>query len=327
MVHGGGGGVGGLARIIGVVMKHYDAREIRQYLSWPVMIKALEDALRGDVQAPVRRHHGIAVPDGPEASLLLMPAWRSGGCIGVKLVTVFPGNAALGRRSVGATYLLLDGATGEALATMDGEELTARRTAAASAYASAKLSRSDASRLLMVGAGRQAEGLILAHASVRPIRQVRIWNRTPLGAQRLAAQLREPLLAAGVQVAATDDLAQSVAWADVVSCATLATQALVRGAWLQPGSHLDLVGAFRPTMRECDDQALAQADLIAVDEPEAALREGGDLVQAIAAGAIDRQQIGPDLRQLARALHGGRGHDQQRTVFKGNASKNHVADQ
>lgn len=293
-------------------MLQFDAAAIRLHLPWPRMLAALEAALREDIQAPVRASHVVDVPDAPAASLLLMPAWRRGGRLGVKLVTVFPGNAARGQRSVAAVYVLFDGTTGEPLALFDGEELTLRRTAGASAYAASFLARRDAAHLVMVGAGRQAPGLIAAHASVRPLRRVSVWSRT----KEHAIATARAIAVDGVDVTAIDDLEGAVRSADIVSCATLSTAPLVRGDWLPAGVHLDLVGAFRAHMRETDDEAMRRADVIAVDDRAAALVEGGDVVQALASGAIGPERVTTSLRDLATAKHGGRARPDEITVFK-----------
>jgi ornithine cyclodeaminase len=273
------------------------------------MIAALESALQADIRAPVRVHHAIEVPDAPTASLLLMPAWQSGDKLGVKLVTVFPGNVS---HSVSAVYVLFDGMTGAPLATMDGEEITARRTAGASALAARFLARDDAAHLVMVGAGRQSGGLIEAHCAVRPIRRVTIWSRTRGHADHEAKFHR----AQGIDAEATDDLEAAVRAADIVSCATLAREPLVRGAWLKPGTHLDLVGAFKATMRETDDEAMRRAGRIIVDDRAAGLTEGGDLVQAVASGAIDVARVCGDLRELVSGRCAGRERADEITVFK-----------
>jgi alanine dehydrogenase len=248
----------------------------------------------------------------PGASLLLMPAWRVGHRIGVKLVTVFPGNRARGERAVAGVYALFDANDGRLLALLEGEELTARRTAGASAYAAARLARADARHLVMVGAGRLARPLIEAHRSVRPIERVSLWSRTAAHAEAAAAQMA----AEGLPVRACPDLEAAVRGADIVSCATLATAPLVRGAWLAPGTHVDLVGAFKAQMRETDDAAMQRADLIVVDDRVAALAEGGDVVQALASGAIGMDRVAAELRDFARGAHPGRTRDEQVTVFK-----------
>ncbi len=293
-------------------MRYFDAATIRARLPWPQMREALAAMLVADVAAPLRTHHALDVPGAPPATLLLMPAWRTGRRLGVKLVTVFPGNRDRGERAVNAVYALFDATSGEPLALFDGDEITARRTAGASALAASYLARRDARHLVMVGAGRQARGLVLAHASVRPIDRVSLWSRTPAHAEAAAREMT----GAGLAVTAVRDLEAAVRTADVVSCATLATEPLVRGAWLAPGTHVDLVGAFRAAMRETDDAAIARADVIVVDDRKAALAEGGDLVQALASGAIGPSAIAADLAALVRGAHAGRTADDQVTLFK-----------
>ena len=276
------------------------------------MLAALDAMLKDDVAAPLRAHHSIDVPGEPTASLLLMPAWRSGRRIGVKLVTVFPGNAQRNERAVAAVYVLFDAQNGVPLALFDGEEITARRTAGASAYAANRLARADARHLVMVGSGRLARGLIDAHSHVRPIERVSLWSRTPEHAQAAAAAMAND----GLPVTAVRNLERAAREADIVSCATLSTAPIVLGAWLTPGVHLDLVGAFKANMRETDDAALAHADLIVVDQRAAVLAEGGDIAQAIKSGVIGAADIAADLADLARGAHPGRTRDDQVTVFK-----------
>ena len=288
-----------------------DAAAIDRVLAYPDLIAALAEAFRAGVTAPPRHHHTIPRPDG-DATLLLMPAWEDRGThAGVKIVSVFPGNAARAKASVLGAYLLLSGETGEPLAVLDGRVLTLWRTAAASALAATYLARTDARRLVMVGAGALAPRLIAAHAAVRPIDTVLIWNRTPAKAEALAAALDRP----GLVVAAADDLAAAVAAADIVSVATLSPDPLIRGAWLAPGTHLDLVGAYTPAMREADDAAVAKARVY-VDTRAGALKEAGDIVRPIAAGVITGADIAGDLADLCRGTVAGRRSDGEITLFK-----------
>jgi alanine dehydrogenase len=293
-------------------MQFLDTETIRARLPWPAMLAALDEVLLAEVHAPLRASHMIEVPGQPAATLLMMPAWRNGRSIGVKLVTVFPGNADAGKRSVSALYALFDARDGVLLALLDGEELTARRTAGASAYAASRLARRDARALLVVGAGRIGRALIDAHRSIRPLERVSIWSRTAAHAEATAAACAR----AGIPAQPCTDLEGTVANADMISCATLSTAPLVLGRWLKPGVHLDLVGAFRKDMRETDAAALERADIIAVDDRTAALAEGGDVVQAIASGAIDARSIVAELRDFARGTHPGRTREDQITVFK-----------
>jgi alanine dehydrogenase len=293
-------------------MQFLGAEAIRARLPWPAVMAALDEALRAEVHAPLRANHRIETSGAAAGTLLTMPAWRTGRAIGVKLVTVFPGNATEGKRSVAALYALFDANDGTPIALLDGDELTTRRTAGASAYAALRLSRADAQRLVVVGAGRVARVLVDAYRHIRPITRVDVWSRTRAHAEATVSDC----VRAGIPAHACADLPAAVAAADIVCCATLATAPLVLGSWLKPGVHLDLVGAFNKDMRETDDAALRRADLIAVDDRTAALAEGGDVVQALASGAITERHIAAELRDFARGLHRGRTGAEQITVFK-----------
>ena len=200
--------------------------------------------------------------------------------------------------AVQGLYVLQSGRTGETLAAIDGTRLTHWRTAAASALAARHLARLDAKRLLIVGAGALAPFLAHAHASVREYEQIAIWNRHVEGARKLAARLADR----GLPAQPAEDLEAAVAEADVVSCATLATEPLIAGKWLKPGQHLDLVGAFTMAMREADDEALRRSRIYV--DTDAALVEGGDVAVGILGGAIDRSAVVADLQALCRGAAG-----------------------
>jgi ornithine cyclodeaminase len=288
-----------------------DAAETRSALPWDGLVKALGDMFAKGCVMPVRHHHEVEVPGEADATLLLMPAWQPGAYIGVKMVSVFPGNQTRGLPAIHGSYLLSSGKTGELLAIVDGGELTARRTAAASALAARCLARPDASSLLMVGTGRLSANVIEAHASVRPIREVAVWGRDPRKAEATARELDLK----GVSVSVATDLETAARKADIISCATLSSEPLIRGDWLKPGAHLDLIGAFKPTMRESDDRAVARASLF-VDTRDGALKEGGDIVQPLRAGVITEASIRADLFELARGTHPGRTAPDEITLFK-----------
>ncbi len=247
-------------------MRMLDAAATAAALPFDLLVPALQAAFAGEAKVPDRHHHPL--PGG--ATLLLMPAWQR-DWLGVKVVTVHPGNAARGMPAVHSTYLLAEAATGRPALLLDGDTLTARRTAAASALAASFLARPDASRLLLVGAGRVASLLPAAHRSVRGVQEIRVWNPTAARADALVAALR----ADGFDAGRTDDLPAAAAWADIVSCATLSTVPLIQGAWLRPGTHLDLVGAFTPAMREADEDAIRGARVFV--DTLAALHEAGEL--------------------------------------------------
>jgi ornithine cyclodeaminase len=223
----------------------------------------------------------------------------------VKVVSVFPGNGARGLPAVSASYLLCDGATGQHLALIDGGEITRRRTAAASALAGSFLAREDAKSLLIVGSGHVGGLMAEAYRAVRPIERVMVWNIRRAGAERLAARL-------GAE--AVTDLAAAVRQADIVSCATLSHEPIVRGEWLRPGTHLDLIGGFTPAMREADDDAVRRARVFI--DTDAALAEAGDLIDPIAHGALRREDIAGSLFSLCRGDEPGRRDPAEITLFK-----------
>lgn len=288
-------------------MLHFDAQAVRNALPWPTLVAALRQAFIDGCEVPTRHPHRI----GEAGTVLLMPAWRTGGCLGVKTVTIFPGNGALGLPGVHASYALFSASTGVPLAVLDGTELTARRTAAASALAASSLAREDSRRLLLVGAGRVAALLPAAMRSVRPrLQEIWVWARRPEAARALSQQL----CAEGFDASVADDLASAVPQADIVSCATMATQALVKGDWLAPGTHLDLIGGFTPTMREADGLCLARSRVFV--DTEEALAKAGDLLQAISEGHFLPTHLQGTLGTLCRAQAVGRRSADEITLFK-----------
>ncbi len=292
-------------------MLELNAAQLRELLDWPSLITAIEAMFRQGCEMPTRHHHSIDVPGGETATLLLMPAWVPGRHVGVKLVDIFPGNASAGLPSVNAVYALFAGDTGRALCLLDGGELTARRTAAASALAARYLARKDATAVLVVGTGRVADNLARVHASERPGAHLALWGRGADKAHGLAERLR----ADGIACAVAADLAAAVAAADIVSCATLSEEPLIQGSWLRPGAHLDLVGGFTPTRREADDEAVRRASVF-VDTRAGAGTEAGDIVVPMQRGILASDGIRADLFELARGVHPGRKDDREITLFK-----------
>jgi ornithine cyclodeaminase len=295
-------------------MRTVDAQATRDALPFARLVPALQRAFSEGCEVPPRQAHVVGAIDGDTCTSLIMPAWsRSGSAAphyGVKIVNIAPGNAAQGLAGLHASYLLFDALTGVPLACIDGSVLTTRRTAAASALAASFLARGDARRLLVVGAGAVARVLPEAYRAVRPIERVTVWARAP----HKAAALAEALRADGFDALAHNDLAEAVKQADIVSCATLATEPLLQGRWLAPGSHLDLIGSFTPQMREADDDCFAGACLF-IDTDEA-LRKSGDLLGPLARGVIDAGTIQGTLADLCTGRLPGRQGALQRTVFK-----------
>ncbi|HEX2113910.1 MAG TPA: ornithine cyclodeaminase family protein [Alphaproteobacteria bacterium] len=292
-------------------MRVMNASEVEAALETEALVEQLRQMFRAGAEVPTRHHHTVVVPGRPDATLLLMPAWQVGRYMGVKIVTVFPSNAEKSLPSVMGAYALLSARTGEPLAMIDGRMLTLRRTACASALAAKYLARADASRLLMVGTGALAPHLVLAHAQVRPIKEVLIWGRTPQKAERLARNLTSRRM----RVSATTDLEGAVRGADIISCATLSKEPLIRGEWLGEGQHVDLVGGFTPEMREADDAAIDKARVF-VDTYAGTLKEAGDIVQPIRNGVLTRESIAGELAELTQGRVAGRRFHNQITLFK-----------
>jgi ornithine cyclodeaminase/alanine dehydrogenase-like protein (mu-crystallin family) len=291
-------------------MHTFDAQATRERLPFESLIPALRRLFASGCEVPARQVLTLDTPDGQGVTSLIMPAWLAGRYYGIKTVNVAPGNAARGLPGLHAVYQLFDATTGVPLALIDGNEITRRRTAAASALAASWLARPQASHLLVVGAGQVAQCLPWAYRAVRPIRQVSLWARDAAQGERLVAQWRDE----GLDATLVRDLPQAVARADIVSCATLAREPVVQGAWLSAGSHLDLIGSFTPQMREADDTALVGAGVY-IDTDEA-LRKSGDLLGPIERGALRAQDVRGTLADLCRGQVAGRGSDYERTVFK-----------
>jgi ornithine cyclodeaminase len=300
-------------------MLHFSADDIDRALTFPGLVETLRTAFREGAVQPVRHHHTVERAQGTDSTLLLMPAWTdfkaagagADGHIGVKIVTVSPDNNDIAKPAVVGLYLLLDGVTGEPQALMDGPRLTQWRTACASALAASYLAREDATKLLVIGAGAQCKFLARAHAAVRPIKQIRVWNRTLANAETLAASLRGE----GFEATAVSDLDAELGWADIITAGTISTTPLVKGARLKPGCHVDLVGGFTPGMREADDDAIGKARVY-VDTRAGATKEAGDIVQPIAAGVLRAEDIVADLHELARDQKPARQSADEITLFK-----------
>jgi len=289
------------------MLRFYSAADVHAALDFAPLADALARAFAQGAEVPLRHGHAL----GGDDRLLLMPAW-SPAALGTKLVTVMPENAARGARTVHALYVLCDRTTGEPRAVLDGEALTLRRTAAASALAARYLARADADTLLLVGTGELAPYMARAHCAVRPaLRRVLVWGRD---AGRARATV-DALLTDGVPAEPVSSLSAAAGRAAIVCCATTAREPVVLGAWLAPGTHLDLVGAFTPAMREVDDAAVRTARVV-VDTYRGALAEAGDLVQPLQAGVIAHEHVVAELAELVRGERAGRQSAAQITLFK-----------
>ncbi|SHG86438.1 ornithine cyclodeaminase family protein [Flagellimonas flava] len=261
---------------------------------------------------PQRSHHNFPNPKtNKESTLLMMPAWNPGKEAGVKVVTVNPGNGDLGLPAIQGSYLYLDATTGVLRAVMEAKSLTAKRTAATSALASSFLSRTDASSMLMIGTGALSVNLIRAHGTVRPIEQVFVWGRNLGKAEMIAKELTNK----NFNVIPVSTIEEKISGVDIVSCATLSAKPLIHGDMLVPGQHIDLVGAFKPNMRESDNAVMARASIY-LDSLESGLEESGDIAIPIQENVIESSDIQGDLFNMCSAAVSGRKSNEEITLFK-----------
>jgi len=293
-------------------MRVIGADEVRARADLPRLIESLERAFRSDAVVPQRSI--LPLPGGSGGrQFLVMPAFDPDGSAAVKLVTFIPGNASRGLPTVQATVVAFSG-EGTPVAVLDGTMVTRIRTAAASALASKYLSRTDSSRLTVVGTGALAPWMAAAHAVARPIDRIDVWGRRP---ERVAATIDaiRDIVSHKITVGAAPGLEESVRAADIVTCATTSPTPLVAGVWLKPGSFVDLVGSFSPSTREADDDAVRRARLF-VDTFEGALAEAGDLIDPIARGVISRDRVEGELADLVTGRVVGRRTAGEITLFK-----------
>jgi ornithine cyclodeaminase len=292
-------------------LKVYDRENVASSLQYGILIEALRKAFSSKITTPERVQHTIKNKNGSDATLLLMPAWKIGEHIGIKIVSVFPENTTNNMSAVHANYFLMNANDGKPVAVIDGTELTLRRTACASALAADYLVNKNVDTLLMIGTGNLAPHMIKAHSVVRNYSRILIWGRNEEKAKKLALSLNIK----DKEIVAKNDLKEALNVADVISCATLTQKPLIMGDWMKPGQHLDLVGAFTPDMAEADSKAIAMSKIV-VDTYEGALSESGELINALKEGRIKKKHILSDLRELVLEEKDIRKDSNDITLFK-----------
>lgn len=291
-------------------MKVFDKQQTADALSYAALIEALEQMFKQDYIVPRRHNHAIDSDDAG-ATLLIMPAWQKNRYMGIKHVTIYPDNGKkFGLAGLFSTYTLFDAKNGMPIAVMDGDTITCQRTAAASALAAKFLARKQSKDLLIVGAGNVARELAFAYGALFNLETVKVWNTT----YERAVNLANALKAKGFKAVAVENLQEAVETSDIVSCATLSTGPLIKRDWVKPGTHVDLIGSFKPDMRESDDAMFADTSVF-IDTSEA-LDKAGDLLSPIAAGVLQRDQVKADLETLCQGKHQGRTHEDEITVYK-----------
>jgi len=290
-------------------MKHFDMKAIQTALPYPLLVDALAQGLQQFAETPARSFFS---PNQDASCVMIMPAWRPHQMMGVKLVSVWPENNAKGESAVSAVYVLISCLDGRPLAVLDGTELTLRRTAAAAALAAKRLARENSETLAVLGTGSLSVPLVQAHTDTMRFKNVLVWGRQFYKAQLVVNQLRE----LGIEVHAMGDLHKTLAMSDVVAVATTATEPFLKAAWVRPGTHISLVGAFTPQMAEAEPGLISKSQLFA-DCRASVLEKGGEVFQAIEQGLVLDSDIIADLAELTAQSDRSWRHDAQAiTVFK-----------
>lgn len=272
-------------------MDYFDSIAVKNALPYPELIEALTRGLQLPIEVPSRSYFA---PNADASCVLIMPAWKAKEVFGVKLVSVWPSNKAIGSPTVSAVYVLLSCENGMPLAVIDGTELTLRRTAAAAALAAKILARKNSQTLAILGTGALCVPMVQAHASVHPFKSILIWGRQKTKALAAVAELKT----LGIESNDSEDLAETLNQADVVAAATTATEPFILSKWLKPGTHLGLIGAFTPQMAEAEPALMSQVQVFA-DNRSAVLEKGGEIYQAIQQGIMLPSNIEGELGELA----------------------------
>ncbi len=285
-----------------------DAEAVEDKLTWTAVADAIEAGHRG-----ARAEIGDLLLRRGADSSLSRAAWIDGVGLALKSVTIFPGNVERTPPlpSIQGVVVLFDDDDGAVKALIEGKLVTKWKTAGDSVLGARLLARPESRRLLILGSGTVARSLIAAYGELFPgLEEIAVWSRTAANAEKLAAAHRD----GPIPVRATADLAGAAAEADIIACATMASAPVLQGAWVTPGTHVDLIGAFRPDMREADDALLTRAEIF-VDSRETAIHDIGELNDPIQRGVIAESDVRGDLHDLA-AGRAGRGGPQAITLYK-----------
>ena len=268
----------------------------------------LSEELRAGHEMPKARIDDMLLTRGSDTVHSRM-AIIDGIGIAAKTATIFPGNARAGLPTINGAMVLYSSETGIPEALIDFRLVTKWKTAADSLLGARLLARPESRRILIVGAGTVARSLVEAYSSAFADARFRIWNRTQANAERMVAEMSP-----GYRLETALDLAEAAGRADVIACATMSSDPVIKGEWLVPGTHVDLVGAYRPDMREVDDTALLRSRIF-VDSRETAVEDIGELAQPIERGVLDGNSVIADYYDIARGSF-SRLADNEITLFK-----------
>ncbi|MFT4149060.1 MAG: ornithine cyclodeaminase [Paracoccaceae bacterium] len=264
-------------------------------LTWDGLIAALIAGHR----LPRPRMEDMLLYRGQD-TLLNRAAWIDGLGLLVKAATVFPGNAAQGEPTIHGAVNLFDDRTGALRALVDFHLVTRWKTAGDSLLSARLLARKDSRNILLIGGGAVARSMVDAYSSAFPGARFTVWSRNPATAAALAGPL---------DLAVAPDLEAAVKTADIICTATMATAPVLRGAWLQPGQHVDLIGAYTPAMRETDDEAMARARVF-VDCRQTTVGVIGELIEPIRSGALREADVVADFYDIEAGVYARRSEDE-----------------
>ncbi len=288
--------------------------KVHSSLTFPELIEKLKNAFSKPHSMPQRNVYDLdSNPDNHDAFAVL-PSWND-ETIAVKAFTYLPDNPEQSAelKSIYAQIMLFDRKTGLPQAVVDGTSATYWRTAAVSGLACSFLARSDASKLLLCGTGHLSPYMALAHASVRDIREIKVWGRSPEKIQGVVDDILKQR--PDIHVSISNDFESDIAWADIISCATRSPTPLFSGKWVKPGTHIDLVGNHIKTCREVDTECMQRSEVY-VDGTVNTSAEAGELLIPIAEGAYELEQVKGELSQLCSGDVHGRNNEQDITLFK-----------
>jgi 1-pyrroline-2-carboxylate reductase [NAD(P)H] len=293
-------------------MKIITAEEVHAALKFPDLVDALQKAFASKFTMPPRKVFLLDEEGGSNDAFALLPSWND-SVIGIKAFTYFPNNPKPQYESLYSKIMLFDRAHGEPLALVDGTSVTFLRTAAISGLASRLLSRADSETLLLLGTGNLSTFIIRAQASVRNLKRVLVWGRTPANAQNVVGQMSEEL--EGIEFAVVDDLQAACGEADIVVSATGSPEPLVLGNWITEGTHTDFIGNHHATKRECDT-ALVVKSRVYADSRDNCFREAGEILVPIAEGVFTQEDVVGQLTEMCAGTVPLREDDRQITLFK-----------
>ncbi len=289
-------------------MQNIGFDDIDHKLSWTAIADALDAGHRFE-----KAQVGDLLLRDEDRALLNRGAWIKGLGLALKSMSVFPENndCTPPIPSIQGAMLLFDGETGGVKAVLDGVLVTKWKTAGDSVLGARLLARPDSKRLLVVGAGTVARSLISAYREIFPgLTSIAIWNRNAAKAEALSGELADE----GVKIDVENDLSAAAASADIISCATMTKTPILKGEWIKPGTHVDLIGAYRPDMREADDELLRKAEIF-VDSRETTMEDIGELAIPLASGVIREEDVRGDFYDLCNGGQGRSGADAI-TLFK-----------